>query len=411
MNLVARIINESLYPLAYAHEGMLSFGSYMKNLGKKPIVHFEQHYEGQNILLLALYKKGWMRPDIEKLLIIAKQLGMYVLVVNTLKIPKPEALKDNIDCYIERVNFGRDFGSYQTGFLHLYKNGWDKICDRLLMANDSIFFAQEHLQSFMQSMIDTNKDILGATGNYQYEHHLGSFFISFRNDILRAKKFRKYWIKYRKTNIRPKVIQRGELGLSRVLKKISADGKLHTLFDVVFYVKKLEEAEKFKAILNSLQSESKGMKMPRVSLAELLYEIIEKQSYSRSVRLKKSENDLFLIAEVQDIETALAKITKNKPTSGQVINVKKYIKARLAGLFDNGSHIHQNSLPLLICGCPIIKLDLLYRGVIGVKDSLVISEILFHEERICFLKNLTERPFGLPNYRTLDKVKFSRGLI
>jgi hypothetical protein len=69
---------------------------------------------------LALYEKGRLRSDIENLLITAKSLGMYVLAVNTLKVHNPDGLKDKIDCYIERPNFGRDFGSYQTGFLHIY---------------------------------------------------------------------------------------------------------------------------------------------------------------------------------------------------------------------------------------------------------------------------------------------------
>ena len=111
MNIVAKIKNASLYPLAYSIVSAQSLASRVKALGKKPVVHFEQPYAGQKILLLALYEKGRLRADIENLLITAKSLGMYVIAVNTLKVLNADSLKDKIDCYIERPNFGRDFGS------------------------------------------------------------------------------------------------------------------------------------------------------------------------------------------------------------------------------------------------------------------------------------------------------------
>jgi hypothetical protein len=75
MNVIAKIKNVSLYPLAYVIVSAQSLAARMKALGKKPIVRFEQPYQGQKILLLALYEKGRLRADIENLLIMAKALG------------------------------------------------------------------------------------------------------------------------------------------------------------------------------------------------------------------------------------------------------------------------------------------------------------------------------------------------
>jgi hypothetical protein len=107
----------AMYLVAYAIVSAQSFMMRIKVFGKSSKVHFEQSYQGQKILLLALYQKGRLRPDIENVLITAKQLGMYVLAINTLKVLEPNNLKEKIDCYIERPNFGRDFGSYKTGFV------------------------------------------------------------------------------------------------------------------------------------------------------------------------------------------------------------------------------------------------------------------------------------------------------
>ena len=102
----------------------------MKSRSHPPALHFENPYEGQKILLVALYEKGLPRPDMQMLMREAKDQGAYVLAVNTMKFTDPAAWRGLIDCYIEKHNFGRDFSSYQAGFLHLYSRGWEKTCPR-----------------------------------------------------------------------------------------------------------------------------------------------------------------------------------------------------------------------------------------------------------------------------------------
>ena len=171
--IIEKIKNYAIYLVAYVIVSTQSFMMRIKVFGKSPKVHFEQSYQGQKILLLALYQKGRLRPDIENLLITAKQLGMYVLAINTLKVLDPNSLKEKIDCYIELPNFGRDFGSYKKGFLHLFKKGWEKQCPRLLILNDSLFYSKQNLAAFLNQMMNTDIEVLGATENHEIEHHLG----------------------------------------------------------------------------------------------------------------------------------------------------------------------------------------------------------------------------------------------
>ena len=184
-----RIKSALLYPLAYIIIASKSAINGIKYLVKKQVVHFQKTYTGEKILLMALYEKGRLRPDILNLLETAKTSGLYVIAVNTSKVLQPESLQDCIDCYIERPNFGRDFGSYQTGFMYLFKQGWETQCPRLLMLNDSLFFSKKNLAAFLEKMTNNDIEVLGATENYEEDYHLGSFCVSVCQSILKKQLF------------------------------------------------------------------------------------------------------------------------------------------------------------------------------------------------------------------------------
>lgn len=222
----------TLYPLARSLVTLQSEANRLKSFGKRPRVHFEAPHDGERIVLLALYQKGELRPDLVRLLKAAKAQGLYVMGVNTLRLSDPDSVRDLIDCYIERPNFGRDFGSYKTGFLHLYARGWDKTCPRLLMINDSVYYSTRGLDKFLTDMTTSDIEVLGATENYEIRHHLGSFCIAMAQSILCHDLIKKYWRNYSLTDVRPTVIRRGEMKLSRTLKScVSKPSQFRALYD------------------------------------------------------------------------------------------------------------------------------------------------------------------------------------
>jgi hypothetical protein len=87
------------------------------------------------------------------------------------------------------------------------------------MLNDSLFYSKANLAAFLEQMITTDIEVLGATENHEIEHHLGSFCISFDQSILQQPHFRRYWARYSNTDVRPKVIKRGEMELSKTLRR------------------------------------------------------------------------------------------------------------------------------------------------------------------------------------------------
>lgn len=234
--LVSYLHTLTLYPAARAIVTYQSERQRWKAMGQKSTVHFETTYAGQRIMLLALYEKGQLRPDVVRLIESARAEGLYVLAVNTLKLQDPVALQGLIDCYIERPNFGRDFGSYQTGFMHVFKNNWHETCPRLLMINDSIFFSSERMPKFLNDLMTSEIEVLGATENYDIEYHLGSFCIAMSKSILKNDAILKYWHNYRLTDVRPRVIKRGELKLSKILKRcVSVNDNFNALYSASRY--------------------------------------------------------------------------------------------------------------------------------------------------------------------------------
>lgn len=219
ISLVQKAFSILLYPAARVIVGAQSEYQRFKTFGKEPTIHIEEEYKGQPIMLLALYQKGRLRPDLMRLLRIAKAQGIYVLAVNTLKLKEPDALRGLVDCYIERSNYGRDFGSYKTGFLHLFARKWEDTCPRLLMLNDSVFYSTRGLDRFITELSTSQVEVLGGTENYEIEYHLGSFCISMGQSVLQADRFKVYWKGYRLTDVRPVVIKRGEMKLSKTLKR------------------------------------------------------------------------------------------------------------------------------------------------------------------------------------------------
>ena len=411
--IIQKIITSSImYLVAYIIVSAQSFMMRIKVLGKSSKVHFEQSYQGQKILLLALYQKGRLRPDIENLLITAKQLGMYVLAINTLKVLDPNNLKEKIDCYIERPNFGRDFGSYKTGFLHLFKKGWEKQCPRLLILNDSLFYSKQNLASFLNQMINTDIEVLGATENHEIEQHLGSFCISLQASILQHSRFKNYWKHYTNTDIRPKVIKYGEMKLSKTLRRcMSSADQFQACYDLNWLSNYLDNNKQVLDRTSDLYRTSDFVDWKRPSL-----QAVSKRIYNKYLQIDYSlaNIDSKLIYFIDNPKQLIKAIETNiKEINIQSLPQRVYeeVKNDLLECFTAGSQIHQNNILLHHLGMPIIKLDGLYRGMFSVADVVQLASQLSQNEKSSFQKLMFDKPFGGDTLFGWKRAAFYQGLI
>lgn len=424
MNLLSRAHTALLYPAAHAIVHAQSAIQWGRSIGKAPRVLHEAPYAGQRILLLALYEKGVLRPDVMRLLAEARAQGLYVLAVNTLRLTDPAALTGLIDCYIERPNFGRDFGSYRTGFLHLFQRGWHKTCPRLLMANDSVFYSSDRLPRFLQDLMTSGIEVLGATENFEIEYHLGSFCIAMAQPVLQKPLFQAYWRGYRLTDVRPRVIRRGEMKLSKTLKRcVSSPDQFAALYGAARY---FNETQNDPDLLDFTYSNARTATFTparrldaKAVLAQfeggVLYELYSGLSSSgkKTVQIDTSLRDASATAFATGIED-LRKIVQNRLADFSEMNDEKFrqvLQSAATELFMRHSQIHQNAATLLRMGLPIIKLDLLYRGMANVMDIRNIVSQLGAEEGQELSTLLIGRPYGEHVLFGWKRAAFMVGLI
>ena len=424
MKILQQIKNRLMYPAAYAYISFQSEVNKIKSLTKKDKVVFEQSYDGRKILLMALFEKGELRDDIRHLLQCAKQQGAYVLCINTLKINAPEKHSDFIDCYIEKYNFGRDFGSYQSAFSYIYKNGLAESCPRLLMLNDSIFYDKAKCDRFIGDMFSSPCEALGGTENFENEHHLGSFCIAFAGSVIRAQRFRDYWKAYKCSDVRPLVIKRGEMALSNVLKKcVSSPDNFRALYDITRTAMHLKEHPEVLDQLSTLSRADENPEFKSFSFSAVTAKIASKYLHN-STHLIGLES---ITAEIDDVSSLGVFYAYSLPEYFDFIEKSISVRGNVSGtlmssireevtflfldFFIKGSQIHQNGIFLHKIGLPIIKLDGLYRGAFCVRDVEVIANELGRDDAESFRRIMYSRPYGRNTLFGWKRAAFERGLI
>jgi len=376
-------------------------------------------YAGQPIAMVALFEKGILRADIVALLTELRRQNIYILAVNTLKLQKDSPEIALFDTYVEIFNFGRDFGMYKFAFTYLFKMGWTKSCPRLLMVNDSIFFSSRGLAQFIADMMASDKDALGATENFEIEHHLGSFCISFSNFTLNHKRFKSFWNNYRRMDVRPKVIKGGEMGLSKALKKIVRhQAAFGALYDVNLLKTFINEVDHIRSSLDNVRV-SDLVHWRRTSLLEIIarfqkqYGLAPSEHIEFEVQNPSPELLMRTNLLVTSLDTMLSAIESQNLTGTNLFfdRLLGFVRNELIYSFISGSQIHQNAAILILMGLPIVKMDGLYRGTFVTADVLTISKLLPDDEARALISNLMLRPYGSDTLVGWKKAAFMRGLL
>lgn len=357
---------------------------------KRERIWIEREYRGQKLLLIALFQKGTLRPDIRRLLEAAKRAGLYVIGVNNAKIADKGELNGLFDCYIERFNFGRDFGSYQSGMFHLFSRKIHEKADRLILLNDSVFYESTKTAGFLDQLMHTDIEVLGATENHEYERHIGSFCISIAGNILRSPKFMEFWKRYKKSDVRPYVIKRGELALSLCLRRlVSTPEQFRALYDIAALGKLLQSDQKhFDAALR-LARKSALYPWPRLVAHEFWPQFLA-EHYPGALSAAPSNYSC------HSFEAVRAHFQNDLQIKDSDLEVKmeRYLLSGIFNVFMRGSQIHHNNPFLLYWGLPIVKLDGVYRGVLIPEDVIALSSQMSKEEGEELQRLLFSKAFG-----------------
>lgn len=422
MTIIDKVKNRLLYPAAYTYVTWQSRCNWWRSVGRKDKVLFANPYAGQKIMLMALYEKGQIRADVMAALSAAKALGIYVVGVNTLKVAQPDICRSYMDCYIERFNFGRDFGSYKSGFNYLYANGLAEQCPRLLMINDSVFFSKKHIAKFVEDMFVDDVEVLAATENHEIEHHLGSFCIAMDNAVLNSKKIKQYWRQYKNSDVRPVVIKNGEMAFSKALRgAISHLDGFGALYDVTLAVSKLRsDPELFEEVATLTRCSKEAWST--FSFADVSKDLHDKYLHSKlsitgtdaGVEIHNMDEMVMSFgASTSEFKRIVRELVSNSDTVNGSLEkvIDREIISNFADSFSRGSQIHQNGPFLHRIGLGFIKLDGLYRGIFSAEDVEIIAEDLIPEQQSIFRKMMYSRPYGKDAFFGWKRAAFERGLI
>ncbi|AXF76365.1 hypothetical protein LU604_08915 [Erwinia tracheiphila] len=397
----------------YSYYAFLSVCDDIKTKKIHNVVHKAEFSEGK-VMLLALYEKNELRRDTIELLKEAKSQGIYIVAVNTLRLSAENYQPELIDVYIERDNFGRDFGSYKTGMNYIYQNKIAEKCQRLLIINDSVFFSKRGLKRFISQLYNTETEVLGATENREISHHLGSFCISVTGNLIRKDKFRDFWENYKLSNVRPFVIKRGEFKLSLVLKSlVSTEENFKALYDVNYFEKVLTQDESLfknyfvfrregdrqywtsvRFLIEYFESDFVLKSYYRKYLKDL--DDAERPNQEIEVRRRRNDkNDDEIVEEKIDFVSFATFMTG---VNFEALPHGNVLKRRLMSIylddFTRGSQIHNNCIALHYLGLPIIKLDLIYRSVCNFSDLLKLKDQIDESQQDEFMTLMMSRLSG-----------------
>ncbi|MFA6036688.1 MAG: hypothetical protein WC748_01045 [Legionellales bacterium] len=373
----------------------------IQSLFKKDNRIIDKEYAGQKILLIALYQKGTIRQDLKNLLTTAKRLGFYTIGVNTLSLQDPGA--EYFDCYIERFNFGRDFGSYKAGFNFIFEKKYNLQCPRLLMCNDSVFYERTRTEKFLRDLMNSTTEVLGATENYHGNYHLGSFCIAMSGRILCQDKFIDFWKSYKNSEMRPCVIRNGEIQLSACLKRlVIGPENLSALYDIARVTHLINTDDQFiKAAF------SQARRSGRIPWKRLIFNKEQCKEIALNY-LGMSEQEAWQAAEKTEKFFQEAATSENNHL---ILGIKQFLCAKILRAFREESQIHQNNAFLLYLGMPLIKLDGFFRGVFSEEDVLIIAKLMQEDENAEIQKLLFSKSYGKDVLQGINYILYSQGFL
>lgn len=193
--------------------------------------------------VIAVYPSPESIPFTLNLLNALTSNGFWVLVVSTRPVDETNFSLLRRACHhlIERPNVGMDFGSYKLGIEWLEQNySVYTAAETLVIANDSMFYPQRVTDDIAE-MLDRPAAWQSLFENFQFHYHAQSFFLLFRSEVIQSEPFRRFWTEYLPYSSRLHAIHKGEVRLSKRLRKIGMT--CEALYSLSRFASALEHCE------------------------------------------------------------------------------------------------------------------------------------------------------------------------
>lgn len=179
----------------------------------------ETFSEKKQFLILALFPRKALLPSIIRFVDFLIPAGFHpIIVLNQSR--DSELFRQSFQNFgdgltiLMRKNIGRDFGAYQCAMNYLNKKMKLAKLEKIAFFNDSIYYGKDF--DWFTKLNELNSNVSALYSNFELTPHFQSMaFICDRN-VINSDFFKSFWLNYYPTNIRVKVIKRGELKFSNL---------------------------------------------------------------------------------------------------------------------------------------------------------------------------------------------------
>lgn len=176
--------------------------------------------------IFVYYEPGEAVSDsVQRIIRTLDKAGVNTILVNNHPLSETQRAFFRTHCHtlIQRGNQGFDFGCYKDAVKFIDEKG---LCpDRLMILNDSVFFAARGLDDFVEAL-NGHQDVIAAYENWGEDYHLQSFALSVSRDVITSETFQNFWKAYIPSNNRVLAIDQGEKGLTYAILEASKSTKV-----------------------------------------------------------------------------------------------------------------------------------------------------------------------------------------
>ncbi len=328
INLIQKTIGTILGELL-DFKNFILFSIYI--MKKKQGLNKLETFEGEcnankKICVFSLYQPRGIPKHVFHQLSSLKELGFSLYVISNCPITENDIQSLKKLCFkiVIRDNIGRDFGGYKLGVLDVLDHFRNNL-ERLMLANDSVFFPVHNPTQMFESVDLQNNDFWGISENHEQYYHVASYLIVFKPSSFNHPEFSRYWNSYLEMSSRRHSIRKGEAGLSKALVKAGlTPGVICSSKTTLEYLQDLP-----------------------------IDKLVESLSYT--THIAKRATELQKMISLKIYREDMYKTYENMMRMKLLHLVSTY--------FDSGSPIHFCGLLINKYGsCPILKKDLIYRN-------------------------------------------------
>ncbi len=186
---------------------------YSKRHRVSGIINGKSSHHSSSVAIFVLYQKQNIPFYARNVLRILNSLHVDVVVTvnNDIGQAQIDWLINNCYLLILRENFGRDFGAYKDAINILDLDQYQK----LLLVNDSLTYFSKNLDHLFKYFINSSKNLITLTENFDKEWHAQTHFLSLSKEIFLCENFKRFWNEYKPFNSRPHSIFNGEIKFSK----------------------------------------------------------------------------------------------------------------------------------------------------------------------------------------------------